>query len=440
MKQLIFSTLLLTIITFCMSCSDSNNSQSVPPTSEFVQILKDNSEPLSSEPLRWSDNDIQFLDEIAVNDIVGLGEATHGTKEFFQAKHRIFKYLVENHDFKVLSIEADFGESIYLNKLILEGNTTAIENEMKNKMHFWTWQTEEVRDLLLWMAEYNKGKPSGERIHYIGNDCQFNTYNPVLARVYLQNTLPSKFDNITDVLNDAYVASKENYKNYSSNQLEDIVNSLTNLIDSVSFHRDELIANSSSSDYALHLQALEVSKQVVMKNWRTSPSSNRDYFMAINTAWVRDYLPNSKVALWAHNGHIANNPSYILGSQGYFLKSRPTLKYETIGFSFSKGSFNAIKIENGAFQQMQIHTITEEPPAFSLNEAYGQTRNDAFFVDIDKLAQNGSWKSTFQYGVPHLEIGSGFTGVAKNYYRSVELAYYDYMIYIHNTNHSVFLR
>ena len=64
--------------------------------------------PLSGASPELNHDDLQPLSYLGSSRIVGLGEATHGTKEFFQLKHRIFKYLVENHGFKI------FGEGTIL--------------------------------------------------------------------------------------------------------------------------------------------------------------------------------------------------------------------------------------------------------------------------------------------------------------------------------------
>ncbi len=120
---------------------------------------------------------MRFIDPFADKPFIALGEATHGTADFFIAKHRIFKYLVENHNFRVFAFEADFGESLFLNDAIQEGRVDDLRDLMKDKMRFWTWKTEEVLDLLEWMCTYNMDKPDEEKLQYIGIDCQYNSYN-----------------------------------------------------------------------------------------------------------------------------------------------------------------------------------------------------------------------------------------------------------------------
>ncbi|NOR34468.1 MAG: hypothetical protein GQ579_07290, partial [Bacteroidales bacterium] len=86
-----------------------------------------------------------------------------------------------------MAFEADFGESLFLNEAIQEGNLEEIDVLMRSKMHFWTWKTQEVKELLEWMCHYNQGKPEEERIHYMGIDCQFNTYHPEMVMDYLRS-------------------------------------------------------------------------------------------------------------------------------------------------------------------------------------------------------------------------------------------------------------
>src|SRR5215467_5452446 len=53
--------------------------------------------------------------------IVSLGEATHGTREFFQLKHRLLEYLVAELGFTVFGIEANYPECLRVNEYVLDG-------------------------------------------------------------------------------------------------------------------------------------------------------------------------------------------------------------------------------------------------------------------------------------------------------------------------------
>ena len=100
--------------------------------------------------------------------VVELGEATHGTREFFQLKHRMLEFLATQMGFTIFSIEANMPEAYKLNDYVLTGKGDP--KELLKGMYFWTWDTEEVLDMILWMRKFNE---SGKgRIEFTGFDMQ----------------------------------------------------------------------------------------------------------------------------------------------------------------------------------------------------------------------------------------------------------------------------
>src|SRR6266403_4247214 len=99
--------------------------------------------------------DMQPLKKMIGNArIVSLGEATHGTREFFQLKHRMLEFLASEMGFTIFSIEANMPEEYRLNDYVLNGNGDPAK--LIKGMDFWTWDTQEVLDMGRWMREANK--------------------------------------------------------------------------------------------------------------------------------------------------------------------------------------------------------------------------------------------------------------------------------------------
>jgi erythromycin esterase-like protein len=100
--------------------------------------------------------------------IVSLGEATHGSREFFQLKHRMLEYLATEMGFTIFSIEANMPEAYRLNDYVLNG--TGDPAKLIKGMYFWTWNTQEVLDMVMWMRQFNK---SGKgKVQFTGFDMQ----------------------------------------------------------------------------------------------------------------------------------------------------------------------------------------------------------------------------------------------------------------------------
>ena len=100
--------------------------------------------------------------------IVALGEATHGTREFFQMKHRLTELLASEMGFTIFSIEANMPEAYRVNDFVLRGEGDP--KKLLKGMYFWTWNTQEVLDMILWMREFNLAGKG--RIEFTGFDMQ----------------------------------------------------------------------------------------------------------------------------------------------------------------------------------------------------------------------------------------------------------------------------
>jgi hypothetical protein len=134
-------------------------------------------------PLLFPDSVFDGLADWSSYDIVGLGEATHGTKEFCQFKHRMFKYLVENHGYRVLAYEYSFRNSLSINIYVLHGEGD-IDSILSGES--WIQNNEEVKELIRWMRSYNAGRAYGERIQFIGIDTQVDAIRLPEVLSYLE--------------------------------------------------------------------------------------------------------------------------------------------------------------------------------------------------------------------------------------------------------------
>ena len=145
------------------------NSQLSDPTTEWIRA---NAIRLSTTEAGHGFADMQALKPLIGNArIVSLGEATHGTREFFQLKHRMLEFLATEMGFTIFSIEANMPEAYRLNDYVLNG--AGDPAELLRGMYFWTWNTEEVLEMIRWMRAFNA---SGRgRVQFTGFDMQTHT-------------------------------------------------------------------------------------------------------------------------------------------------------------------------------------------------------------------------------------------------------------------------
>ena len=140
--------------------------QSTAPVTEWVRA---SAIRLTTPEAGHGFADMEPLKKVVGNArIVSLGEATHGSREFFQLKHRMLEFLATQMGFTIFSIEANMPEAYKLNDFVLRGEGDPAK--LIKGMYFWTWDTQEVLDMVLWMREFNK---SGKgRVEFTGFDMQ----------------------------------------------------------------------------------------------------------------------------------------------------------------------------------------------------------------------------------------------------------------------------
>ena len=99
--------------------------------------------------------------------IVGMGEATHGSKEFTLIRHRILKFLVENMDFKGLILEAPEQPAKAIDTYIKTGKGNT--GKLLSDLEYWVHNTQEMLDVIEWMREHNNLHPENH-ISFYGCD------------------------------------------------------------------------------------------------------------------------------------------------------------------------------------------------------------------------------------------------------------------------------
>lgn len=139
----------------------------------FAEWIKSNAHGIKTVDAGNGFEDLQPFKTILKDvRLVGLGEATHGTSEFFRMKHRMVEFLVKEMGFSSFYIEASMSRCQYINNYILYGigdpdTATAIQG-------FVPWRVEEVKNMIGWMQQYNTTVPDDKKVKFFGFDLQFN--------------------------------------------------------------------------------------------------------------------------------------------------------------------------------------------------------------------------------------------------------------------------
>ncbi|WP_264203326.1 erythromycin esterase family protein [Streptomyces bambusae] len=101
-------------------------------------------------------------------EVVGLGEATHGSHGFFAMKERVFRHLVEERGFTTFALEMSWSAGLRIDEY-LRGGAGDPRSIARDTLAGSPWEREEFVSLIGWMREHNRRHP-GRRVHFMGDD------------------------------------------------------------------------------------------------------------------------------------------------------------------------------------------------------------------------------------------------------------------------------
>ncbi len=135
---------------------------------EEAEIIKEKLVPLNTVEVGNGFEDLkEFKDIFKDKQIIALGGATYGTKEFFQIKHRMLEFLVEEMGYRTFAMDVDFGRTELINNYILNGEGNAENIVRQTKINGgYSWSTVESLELIEWMRKYNEDSNHKEKLSF----------------------------------------------------------------------------------------------------------------------------------------------------------------------------------------------------------------------------------------------------------------------------------
>lgn len=315
---------------------------------EVVEWIRSHAVPLKTPSAGQGLDDMVPLQAmIGGAQIVALGEATHGTREFFQLKHRMLEMLVEKMGFRSFGIEASFADCLPLSEYVSTGKgdpAAALANQ-----RFWTWDTEEVLEMVRWMRRYNEDPAHKDKLSFWGFDMQFPAASVNAVLSYLHAFDPALEKLVTPALEPI----DDDFSARQVKSLSDVtLAALESAVRRINSRLREEAAKKKASDVGVRIA--QIHGRILLDYLISAASGDgaaRDRSMAdiasqlleIESVRAGKSGP-AKMVLWAHNGHISKSDNGGVPSMGSYLAKRFGDKYVAFGFAFDEGSFQAVDL------------------------------------------------------------------------------------------------
>ncbi|CAL9660721.1 putative protein [Streptomyces sp. enrichment culture] len=298
--------------------------------------------------------DLRPLDRM-VGDarVVGLGEATHGSHDFFALEDRVFRRLVEGKGFRTFALEAPWSTGLRLDAYVVhgEGDLRRIMREESQRDYLWCDTADHLR-LIEWMRAYNVRHPD-DPVRFMGDAIAWTgpeLYDRVTAHAAEHHPgLAARFAELYRGLRPT-VATGEYIERYLDKPYAERRATADRTGEALRLLRER----GPGEDPEAHARAVQYARAIdrTARQYAfdfTSPDQvaasmrYRDEAMADNVVrWQRH--TGTKVAVSAHNDHIgyaSADPVHYPRVQGAYLRDRLGPGYASVGLSFDRGSFNA---------------------------------------------------------------------------------------------------
>ncbi|HEX7808062.1 MAG TPA: erythromycin esterase family protein [Thermoanaerobaculia bacterium] len=266
--------------------------------------------------------------------IVGLGDGTHGTHQFFTMKMRIIDFLAREEGFDVVAFEGPFPLMNRMDAYVQggAGNARELASAMKPLAYLF-WNSEEMVQLLEWMRQYNATRGDRPALRIAGFDI-FEPY-PASREVltYLRDVDPPAAATAESLY--ACITPSAFVVTGPCND------SAVTVLQALTPKEAAYTALTSAAAYAEAQQYARVVTQAV-----EGGGPNRDAGMAANALWLRaNRSATHKIILWAHNAHLSKTSTEL---------APYTVMGQTLSASLAGDYFNVATLTAaGAIRQWQ---------------------------------------------------------------------------------------
>ncbi len=337
---------------------------------DLIERLKAAAEPL---PDPAEEAFAAAFDRFADAKVVLLGEASHGTSEFYRARAAITRRLVERHGFTIVAVEADWPDAAHLDRFVRDGAEEPFPEDAFARFPRWMWRNEEVMVLVDWLKEWNGLRPPESRVEFRGLDVYSlgNSMQAVLA--YLDEVDPGAAGTARERFSclSPWFASPERYgrevafgrKHPCEDRVSEILNDLL-AKRMVYGERD----GESFFDAAQNARIVRAAERYYRVMYRGAVESwnLRDRHMFDTLGRLLEHRgPEAKAVVWAHNSHIGNAAATAMGWEGEFNIGELCRKaYRDdavlVGFSTDRGTVAAAGDWDGPMEIKRVRPARED--------------------------------------------------------------------------------
>ena len=305
--------------------------------------LRDLCIPLNGDGVR------KFVGSLRAAHVLGLGESTHGTREFTELRSRLVEELTHGGWLTTIALEAGWEEVTRLDDYVRRGEGTG--RDAVKSLTYWPWRTEEFLAFVESVRKLNDGLPADKKIEFLGIDYIPPGATADFLRRYFEAAGGAHPDVLSALDPLRRIGNWLEISKLSLEERKELLRALKELM---------RVAESQSVISLPTIQGLRITQLIVESHDPEEDFRDRVMAEAVLVLFSRTD-GERRVAIWAHEGHLAEGPIDGRVPMGRYLKMRLAEKYRAIGTMFHDGSF---RVYSGLQGKMVNHVVAPPPPFY----------------------------------------------------------------------------
>ena len=268
-----------------------------------------------------------LMERIGSARIVLLGEATHGTSEFYRMRARITQSLIVKKGFRFVAIEGDWPDAARVDHYVRHFNYPPSEWTAFARFPTWMWRNSEMREFVDWLRKHNGSiVRKDRRVAFHGLDLYslYDSIRSVLA--YLDNVDPEtakvareRYSCLTPWQRDPAVYGHAALSGKYPSCAADVARNLTDLLSkrrAYAEHDGDRFLDAAQN--ARLVANAERYYRIMYYGSRASWNLRDTHMYETLENLLGHYGPDSKVVVWAHNSHVGNSEATEMAARGEY--------------------------------------------------------------------------------------------------------------------------
>jgi erythromycin esterase-like protein len=338
-----------------------------------------------------------LIEQLRGKRVVMLGEASHGTHEFYEWRRVISEALILDHGFRFIAVEGDWPPAWHLNEYVHGGEDSA----EKYLSHFsrwptWMWANRETAELARWLRSYNDNVAPGRMAGFYGLDV-YSLFESIDAAVEQVHKISPFLARRMRTRYECFEPFERNEKLYARSLLEfpagcqeNVLLNLRELLQQrlsqarLPPHGDLLF---SAAQNARIVADAENYFRVMMNGTEDSWNVRDRHMHDTLTALLDRYGPEAKGIVWAHNTHVGDYRATDMAEQGQINiggLARETWGREEValvGFGTYQGEVIASPAWDGAVERMEVPRGKQGSYEAAFHKV-AQEKGENFYLDL----------------------------------------------------------